>query len=73
MPSSYRGAPDWWESARFQAVFWLQADSVKVALPRPAHQRVTQAVDCNNMCYMSKSSENAKFSRIFDDSSLQKV
>jgi len=27
-------APDWWESARFQAVF----------LPRPAHQRVTPAV-----------------------------
>jgi len=30
-------------------------------------------VDCNNMCYMSKLSENAKFSRVFDDSSLQKV
>jgi hypothetical protein len=23
-------APDWWESARFQAGSWLQADSVKV-------------------------------------------
>jgi hypothetical protein len=24
-------APDWWESARFQAVFAAQASSVKVA------------------------------------------
>jgi hypothetical protein len=30
-------------------------------------------VDCNNMCYMFKPSEIAKFSRIFDDSSLKKV
>jgi len=37
-------APDWWESARFQAVFWAQAGSVKATLPRPAHQRVTPAV-----------------------------
>jgi len=36
--------PDWWESARFQAVFWLKVGSVKVALSRPAHQRVTPAV-----------------------------
>jgi hypothetical protein len=33
----------------------------------------TTCVNCNNMCYMSKSSENAKFSRVFDDSSSQKV
>ena len=37
-------APDWWESARFQEVSWLQAGSGKAALSRPAHQRVTQAV-----------------------------
>ena len=34
---------------------------------------IMTGVDCNNMCYMSKPSENAKFSRIFDDSSPQKV
>jgi hypothetical protein len=27
-----------------QAVFWLKAGSVKAALSRPAHQRVTRAV-----------------------------
>ena len=37
-------APDWWESPRFQAVFLAQASSVKAALSRPTHQRVTQAV-----------------------------
>jgi hypothetical protein len=37
-------APDWWESAHFQAVSWLEAGSVKVALPRPTHQRVTPTV-----------------------------
>ena len=37
-------APDWWESARFQAVAWLGVDSVKIASPHPAHQRVTPAV-----------------------------
>jgi len=37
-------AHDRWESARFQAVFGAQANSVKVALSRPAHQRVTPAV-----------------------------
>jgi len=37
-------APDWWESARFQVVSWLEVGSGKVALSRPAHQRVTQAV-----------------------------
>ena len=36
--------PDWWESARFQAVFWLEAGSVKAALSRPAHQRLTHTV-----------------------------
>ena len=40
---------------------------------RPAHLPLMPAVDCNSMCYMSKSSEIAKFSRVFDDSSLQKV
>jgi len=30
-------------------------------------------VNCNNMCYTFKSAEIAKFSRLFDDSSLQKV
>ncbi len=28
----------------FKQVPWLKADSVKVASPRPAHQRVKQAV-----------------------------
>ena len=37
-------APDWWESARFQAVFVAQAGSVKAALSRPAYQRVTPTV-----------------------------
>jgi hypothetical protein len=37
-------APDGWESPRFQAGFWLQAGSGKVAFSRPAHPRVTQAV-----------------------------
>jgi hypothetical protein len=42
----------------------------KLVSPQPP---VTQTVNCNNMCYMSKSSENVKFSRVFDDSSSQKV
>jgi hypothetical protein len=37
-------APNWWESPRFQAGSWLEAGSAKAALPRPTHQRVTQAV-----------------------------
>jgi len=37
-------APDGWESPRFWAVFLAEAGSVKVALPRPAHPRVTQTV-----------------------------
>jgi len=41
-------APDWWDSPRFQAVFWLEAGSGKAALSRPAHQRVTQAVRHTN-------------------------
>jgi hypothetical protein len=44
-PLSFHGAPDGWESARFQAVVWLEVGSVKAALSRPAHQRVTQAVE----------------------------
>jgi hypothetical protein len=34
---------------------------------------LTAGVDCNNICYMLKPSEIAKFSRIFDDSSMQWV
>jgi len=34
---------------------------------------LTASVDCNDMCYMPKHQEIAKFSRIFDDSSPQKV
>jgi len=37
-------APDWWESARFWAVVWLEVGSVKVALPHSAHLRVTHTV-----------------------------
>ena len=37
-------APDWWESARFQAFAWLEVGSGKMALSRPAHQRVTHTV-----------------------------
>jgi len=37
-------APDWWESPRFQAVYWLGVGSGKVAISRPAHQRVTPVV-----------------------------
>jgi hypothetical protein len=59
--------------ARFQAVYWLKPGSVKAVWSCPARQPLTPAVDCNNMCYVFKSSEIAKFSRIFDDSSLQKV
>jgi hypothetical protein len=37
-------APDGWDSARFQAESWLEVDSAKAALSRPAHPRVTRAV-----------------------------
>jgi hypothetical protein len=37
-------APDGWESPRFQAGFWLEVDSAKVAFSRPAHPRVTHTV-----------------------------
>jgi hypothetical protein len=37
-------APDGWESPRFQACFWLEADSGKVAFSRPTHPRVTLTV-----------------------------
>jgi hypothetical protein len=37
------------------------------------HERLTACVDCNNMCYMFKPSEIAKFSRIFDDFLPEKV
>jgi len=33
---------------RFQAVFLAQASSVKMALPRPSRQQVTQAVRQQN-------------------------
>ncbi len=41
---SFQGAPDWWESARFQAVFLAQAGSGKATFSRPAHPRVTHTV-----------------------------
>jgi hypothetical protein len=41
-------APDGWESARFQAVSWLEVSSAKAALSRPAHPRVTQTVGLLN-------------------------
>jgi len=37
-------APDWWESPRFQAGFWLGVGSGKAACSRLAHQRVTPTV-----------------------------
>jgi hypothetical protein len=37
-------APDGWDSPRFQACFWLEVGSGKVASPRPAHPRVTHTV-----------------------------
>ncbi len=37
-------APDGWESPRFQAVSLAQAGSVKAALSRPTHPRVTLTV-----------------------------
>jgi len=37
-------APDWWESARFQAVFLAQGGSGKMAWSRLTHQRVTPTV-----------------------------
>src|SRR5687768_10524662 len=57
----------------FEQFAWLEAGSGKVTFSRPAHQRVTPAVDCNNMCYTSKPSKIAKFSHIFDDFCLEKV
>jgi hypothetical protein len=57
----------------FWHFLWLEVGSGKTALSRPAHQRVTRTVDCNNMRYMFKPSETAKFSRIFDDSTLKMV
>jgi hypothetical protein len=41
-------AIDWWDPARFQAVFWAQANSAKAALSRTTHQRVTQTIRNNN-------------------------
>ncbi len=40
----FQGAPDGWESPRFQAVSWLEVDSAKAALSRPTHPRVTLPV-----------------------------
>jgi hypothetical protein len=37
-------ALDWWESARFEALFVAWVDSDKIALSRPTHERVTQVV-----------------------------
>jgi hypothetical protein len=66
-------APDWWESARFQAICVAWSFFRFAGESRPAHQRVTRAVDCNNIRYRLKPSEIAKFSRILNDSSLQWV
>jgi len=41
-------APDGWKSARFQAVFRLEAGPGKAASSRPAHPRVTPAVGLPN-------------------------
>ena len=38
----------------FRHFAWLEAGSVKMALPRPAHQRVTQAVSPLNTMTMRK-------------------
>jgi hypothetical protein len=59
-------------TAGIRRVFWafsrLSLDSVsKLGSPQPP---LTQAVNRHDMRYRSKSSEIAKFSRIFDDSSL---
>jgi hypothetical protein len=51
---------------------WLKASSGKVALVRPIHQQVTQAVNCTDMYYLSNHQTIAEFSRIFEDSSLHK-
>ena len=37
-------APDVWDSARFQAVFVTEANSVKLAFSQPAQPPVTRAV-----------------------------
>jgi hypothetical protein len=57
----------------FEQFAWLKVGSAKMALSHPSHQQVTPTVNCHNMCYRLKSSETAKFSRIFDDSSLKRV
>ena len=61
-PDLRQSAPGlaWWESARFQAVGVTGAGSAKLALSRPAHQRVTQAVNCNNIRYTSCRLESSK-------------
>ena len=47
-PDPRQGAPGlaWWDASRrvFRQVSWLEVGSVKAALPRPAHQRVTPTV-----------------------------
>jgi len=47
-------APDGWESARFQAFSWLGVGSVKVALSRPAHPRVTHTVGWLKNCNQNR-------------------
>src|SRR5215208_2708822 len=34
----------------FRQFVWLEVGSVKMALSRPTHQRVTRAVDCKDIC-----------------------
>lgn len=40
----FMGAPDRWDSARFQAVLWLEVDSGKVALSRLTQHCVKTSV-----------------------------
>ncbi len=47
-------APDWWDSHRQKGVNYAQANSVKAATSRPAHQRVTQTVrQRNDFCFVT--------------------
>jgi hypothetical protein len=54
-------------------VSWFKRKHFSVSLAGSPTKPLTRAVDCNNMCYMFKPSKIAKFSRIFDDSSLKRV
>jgi hypothetical protein len=54
----------------FKHFSWPEVGSVKMALPRPAHQRVTHTVNCNDICYTLFRLESSKKRlnlAIFDD------